>query len=135
MVGLGPVASAAYAISDFIPPLVVFIVYRGFLANRGIDPLWRDLTDKEVAGVKTKRVTAWILFIAINGLILNAISAELGVGIENYLGLIPSGAYWGWWAGWFFGDLLAMIIITPVLVKGLTKLVERQGLINGGWIT
>jgi len=135
MVGLGPVASAAYAISDFIPPLVVFIVYRGLLANRGIDPLWRDLTDKEVAGVKTKRVTAWILFIALNGLILNAISAELGVGIENYLGLIPSGAFWGWWAGWFFGDLLAMIIITPVLVKGLTKLVERQGLINGGWIT
>jgi integral membrane sensor domain MASE1 len=135
MVGLGPVASGAYAISDLIPPLIAFIVYRGLLANRGIDSLWRDLTDKEVAGFKTNRVAAWALFIAINGVIINAVSAELGVGIENYLGLIPPGAFWGWWAGWFFGDLLAMIIITPVLVKGLTNLVERQGLINGGWIT
>jgi len=28
-----------------------------------------------------------------------------------------------------------MVIITPVLVKGLTGLVERQGLINYGWVT
>lgn len=145
MVGLGIVPSLAYSISDFIPPLFAFIIWRGLLAKQGFDPLWRDLTDKEVAGVKTKRVSAWIWFILINGIILNAISAEVGVGIEFKMGLLPTGSvtvlgasipvFWGWWLGWFFGDLLAMIIITPVLVKGLTNLVERQGLVNHGWIT
>ncbi|MGD0204592.1 MAG: hypothetical protein ABSC20_11915 [Candidatus Bathyarchaeia archaeon] len=135
MVGLGVVPSLAYSISDFIPPLIAFIIYRGLLSKQGFDPLWRDLTDKEVGGVKTKRIGAWFWFILINGLILNAISAELGIGIQYQLGLIPGNAYWVWWAGWFVGDLLAMVIITPVLVKGLTNLVERQGLVNHGWIT
>ena len=63
------------------------------------------------------------------------VSAELGIGIQNTMGLVPSGLFWYYWAGWFVGDLLAMVIITPVLVKGLTNLVERQGLINDGWVT
>jgi len=135
MVGLGVVPSLAYAVSDFVPPLVAFLVYRGLLANRGFDPLWRDLTDKQVAGFKTKRGWAWFWFVLINGVILNAVSAELGVGIQSAMGLVPSDAFVYWWAGWFVGDLLAMVVITPVLVKGLTSLVERQGLVNHGWIT
>ncbi|MGO8806235.1 MAG: hypothetical protein ACLQO7_06465 [Candidatus Bathyarchaeia archaeon] len=135
MVGLGVVPSLAYSISDFIPPLVAFVVWRGVLANRGYDPLWRDLTEKEIAGVKTKRVGAWVWFVLINGVIINVVSAELGIGIQNAMGLVPSGLFWYYWGGWFVGDLLAMVIITPVLVKGLTNLVERQGLINHGWVT
>ena len=135
MVGLGVVPSLAYSVADFVPPFFAFIVYRGLLANQGFDPLWRDLTDKEVAGFKTKRVGAWFWFVLINGIILNAISAELGIGIQYQMGLVPGDAFWLWWAGWFVGDLLAMVIITPVLVKGLTNLVERQGLVNHGWVT
>ncbi len=81
-----PVPSIAYSISDFVPPLFAFVIYRGVLSKRGYDPLWRDLTDKEVAGVKTKRVGAWFWFILINGVILNVISAELGIGILYKLG-------------------------------------------------
>ena len=135
MVGLGPIPSIAYAVSDFVPPLLAFIAYRGVLAKMGFDPLWRDLTDKDIAGYKAKRGMAWFWFILLNGLIFNAISAEMGVGIQYSLGLIPTDAYWIWWWGWFLGDLLAMVIITPILVKGLTKLVERQGLVNYGWVT
>jgi integral membrane sensor domain MASE1 len=134
-VGLGVVPSILYSISDFVPPFFAFIVYRGLLANRGYDPLWRDLTDKEVAGVKTKRVGAWVLFVLINGVILNAVSAELGVGIQLWLQTVPPEAFTPFWLGWFFGDLVAMVVITPFLVKGLTALVERQGLINHGWVT
>jgi integral membrane sensor domain MASE1 len=135
MVGVGVVPSILYAISDLVPFIVMFAVYRGVLAKRGIDPLMRDLTDKEVRGTKTHRGLAWLWFIIINALVLNAISAELGIGIEYALGLVPAGAFWFWWAGWFAGDGLAMIIITPILVKGLTSLVERQGLVNYGWVT
>ncbi|MGA2682774.1 MAG: MASE1 domain-containing protein [Candidatus Bathyarchaeia archaeon] len=135
LVGTGPVPSIVYSISDLVPPLFAFVLYRGFLANRGYDPLWRDLTDKEVAGVKTKRVGAWVWFILINGVILNIISAEIGVGVLYKFGLVASNAYWPFWIGWIVGDFVAMVIITPVLVKGLTTLVERQGLVNHGWIT
>ena len=89
MVGLGVVPSLAYSISDFIPPLFAFVIWRGVLANRGFDPLWRDLTEKEIAGVKTKRVGAWFWFVLINGVVLNAISAELGVGIQYANGTCP----------------------------------------------
>jgi integral membrane sensor domain MASE1 len=135
MVGLGVVPSVLYALSDLVPFLIMFIVYRGILAKRGIDPLMRDLTDKEVRGTKTSRGKAWFWFIVINVLVLNAISAELGIGFQYWLGLVPANAFWIWWAGWFVGDGLAMIIITPILVKGLTSLVERQGLVNHGWVT
>jgi integral membrane sensor domain MASE1 len=134
-VGVPLVPSIVYAVSDLVPPLVAFIVYRGLLSQRGFDPLWRDLTDKEVAGVKTNRPMAWVWFVLINGVILNLISAELGIGIQYQMGLIPSNLFWLYWWGWFVGDLVAMVVITPVLVKGLTNLVERQGLINHGWVT
>jgi hypothetical protein len=135
MVGLGVVPSVLYATSDLVPFLLMFPIYRGLLAKRGLDPLLRDLTDKDIRGTKTHRGLAWLSFIGINGIVLNAISAELGVGIQYALGLVPTGAYWFWWWGWFLGDAVAMIIITPILVKGLTSLVERQGLVNRGWVT
>jgi integral membrane sensor domain MASE1 len=111
------------------------VLYRGLLANKGYDPLWRDLTDKEVAGVKTKRTGAWFWFVLINGVILNLISGVIGVGILWDMKIIATNAFWPWFIGWIVGDLVAMVIITPVLVKGLTSLVERQGLVNHGWIT
>ncbi len=135
MVGLGVVPSVLYAVADLVPFIFMFAIYRGVLAKRGIDPLMRDLTEKDIRGTKAKRALAWLAFIGINAVVLNAISAELGVGIEYVLGLIPSGAYWLWWWGWFAGDAVAMIIITPILIKGLTSLVERQGLVNEGWLT
>jgi integral membrane sensor domain MASE1 len=133
-VGLGPVPSLLYATGDFVPPFLAFIIYRGLLAGRGYDPLWRDLTDRSIAGFKTKRLCSWILFILINGVLLNALSAELGVGVQAWLGTVSADAFWPFWIGWFAGDLAAMIIITPLLVK-LTKFVEDHNLINHGWIT
>jgi integral membrane sensor domain MASE1 len=133
-VGLGPVTSLLYATSDFTPPFLAFIIYRGLLADRGYDPLLRDLTDRSIAGFKTKRLRSWILFILINGVLLNALSAELGVGVQAWLGTVSADVFWPFWIGWFAGDLVAMVIITPLLVK-LTKFVEGHDLINRGWIT
>ena len=135
LVGTGPVPSIVYSFGDLVPPLFAFVIYRGLLANRGYDPLWRDLTDKEVAGVKTKRGRSWFWFVLINGVILNIISAEIGVGSLYEFGLVSPGGFWPFWIGWALGDGVAMVVITPVLVKGLTSLVERQGLVNHGWIT
>jgi len=135
LVGWGPVVSVAYSVGDIVPTLFAFVLYRGLLANRGYDSLWRDLTDKEVAGVKTRRVGAWVWFLLINGVVLNLLSGLIGTYVPWAMGVIAANAFWVSFAGWTIGDLVAMVIITPVLVKGLTSLVERQGLVNRGWIT
>jgi hypothetical protein len=135
MVGLPLLPSIAYALSDLVPFLVMFALYRGVLARLGVDPLMRDLVEREIRGYRARRSAAWFWFILLNGLVLNALSAEIGVGIQYAMGLVPPDAYWFWWIGWFVGDLLAMVILTPILVKGLTSMVERYGLINHGWFT
>jgi integral membrane sensor domain MASE1 len=135
MVGLPLLPSIAYALSDLVPFLVMFAIYRGVLARLGVDPLMRDLVDSDVRGYRARKGLAWFWFIVLNGLVLNALSAEIGVGIQYAMGLVPPDAYWFWWIGWFVGDFLAMVILTPILVKGLTSMVERYGLINHGWFT
>ncbi|MFP3220125.1 MAG: hypothetical protein RXR41_03140 [Candidatus Marsarchaeota archaeon] len=135
MVGLGVVPSLAYSVADLVPPLAAFVIYRGVLSKRGIDPLFRDLVEREISGYKTNRAAAWFWFILINGVIFNFVSAELGVGIQYAMGLVPPSAFWLWWWGWAIGDLAALVLITPVIVKGLSGLVERAGLINLGRIS
>ncbi|MGC9145633.1 MAG: hypothetical protein ACP5GS_05925 [Nitrososphaeria archaeon] len=135
MVGLGVVPSVLYSISDFVTALIPFIVYRGLLAKRGIDPLFRDLVFKQIHGYPAKRKEAWAWFILIPTFISNVVGAEIGVGIQYLLGLIPPAAFWFWWWGWVISGVIPMIIFTPILVAGLTDLVERQGLINYGWIS
>lgn len=135
MVGLGVVPSVLYSVADLMTALPVFVIYRGILSKRGIDPLFRDLVDKEVDGVKAKRGQAWFWFILIPTVAVNVLGAELGVGIEYLLGLIPPGLFWFWWWGWVASGVVPMIIFTPFLVKGLTSMVTRQNLVNQGWFT
>jgi len=135
MVGVGVVPSLLSSFSVLFTSLATFIFYRGFLAKHGIDPLMRDLIDREISGYRTHRAQAWMWLILTNAVIFNFINTEIGINAEYILGLIPPSAYWFWWAGWFLGQVTALIIITPILVKGLTSLVERQGLINLGWVT
>ncbi|MEM4092860.1 MAG: hypothetical protein QW837_07445 [Conexivisphaerales archaeon] len=59
----------------------------------------------------------------------------MGVGAENLLGLIPPGAYWIFWYGWFLGNVVSTIILAPIMIRGLSGLLERQGLFNEGWFT
>jgi len=38
MVGLGVVPSLLYSVADLLTALPVFLIYRGILSRRGIDP-------------------------------------------------------------------------------------------------
>ena len=135
LVGMGIVPSLLTALSAIIATAVHFVIYRGLLAKRGYDPLWRDLVFKEIDGVKAKRAGAWAWFIIINGIIINAVSTEVGLGFSYLLGLVPPGAFWFWWAGYFVGDILPFIVLMPILVAGLSGIVTRSGLVNSGWLT
>ncbi|MEM4092732.1 MAG: hypothetical protein QW837_06785 [Conexivisphaerales archaeon] len=135
MVGLGVVPSLLYSVADLLTALPVFLIYRGILSRRGIDPLFRDLVNREVEGVKTKRHEAWFWFILIPTVLVNVLGAQVGVGIEYWLGLIPPSLYWYWWWGWVASGVFPMLIFTPILVKGLSEIIIRSNLVNEGWLT
>jgi len=65
-----------------------------------------------------------------DALVLNAVGAELGGGIDYALGLIAAVACWFCWLGWSVDSFVAPVVITSILVIGLTSLDERQGLVN-----
>ncbi len=135
LVGVGVVPSLLSSFSVLFTALATFIFYRGFLSKHGIDPLMRDLTDGEISGYKTHRGQAWMWMILTNAVIFNLINTEIGINAEYVLGLIPPSAYWFWWAGWFLGQVISLIILMPIIVKGVSKVVERQGLVNIGWLS
>jgi hypothetical protein len=135
LVGVGLAPSAAYTLATFPTLIPMFVVYRGYLSKHGVDPLFRDLTDKEVEGVKTHRARAWFYFIVINLVILSFVNAYLSIGIEYLFGLIPPGVFWFWIWGFIIGNLIPSVILMPILVRGLSSLVTRQGLVNYGWLS
>jgi len=67
--------------------------------------------------------------------VFNILGAFIYVGLFVYMGLIPAGAYWVWWLGWVAGDVIPLTVITPLLIKSLTPMIERSGLINLGWLS
>jgi len=135
LIGMGVIPAIIYSFGNLVPYALAFIVYRGFLSKIGIDPLFRDLTASEIQGYKTHRAAAWGWFILINLVIGALLSTQLGVGAEYMLGLVPAEAYWFWWWGWYVSAVLATAILVPIVVRGLSSVVERQGLINEGWVT
>ncbi len=135
LVGSGLVPALVGSVADFVVPLIVFIIYRGFLSKRGLDPFLRDLVYDHIGDYKTKRVQAWIWFIFLVVVIYGILAAELGVYPLYVLGFVPPSAYWIFWYGYIVGNVVATILLVPIIVKGLSAIVERQGLLNEGWIT
>jgi len=135
MLGTGLVPNLLGSLPNLIGPLAAFVIWRGILSRRGLDPLMRDLTEKEIRGFKTKRAEQWFWHLLLNVGVFNILGAFIYVGLFVYMGLIPAGAYWVWWLGWVAGDVIPLTVITPLLIKSLTPMIERSGLINLGWLS
>ncbi len=135
LLGTGLIPNLLGSLPNLIGPLAAFVIWRGFLAKRGLDPLMRDLTEKEVQGVPARTKEQWFWHILINVGIFNVAGAFMYVSLFVAMGLIPAGAYWIWWAGWVAGDVIPLTVILPLLTKTLSPMVERSGLVNLGWLS
>ncbi|MGC8558721.1 MAG: MASE1 domain-containing protein [Nitrososphaeria archaeon] len=131
--GLGILPSLVYSATYLIASMIPFLVYRGLLRKRGIDPFFRDLIYSNIGACKTKRKEAWLWFISIVVILVNLVGAIIGVGIEYGMGFVPSQVYWLWWFGWVVSGLVPMLLVTPVVMIGFTRVLEDTNMLNRGW--
>jgi integral membrane sensor domain MASE1 len=114
-----------FSFVDWFQLGIPMLAYRG-LANRfGVDPMGKD--------VYTAR---GIIFFVVFGVILpNAAGALYGITILSVGGLVPPEAFWPGVIGWWVGNMIVSIIIAPILLRGLSPVVERYGLTSFGLLT
>ncbi|MEM0094666.1 MAG: hypothetical protein QXF41_00720 [Candidatus Micrarchaeaceae archaeon] len=125
LTGLPIIPSLAFSLGDFLPALLIFLLYRGYLAKHNVDPLGRDILSNKVAA-------AWFIFWVVG--ITNIIGGMWGVWVLVQLNFVPANAYWLGAGLWILGDAI-VLIIAPFLSKYLTPIVERYGLVNQGWFS
>ncbi|MEM3482354.1 MAG: hypothetical protein QW246_05005 [Thermoplasmata archaeon] len=125
LTGLPLIPSLAFSVGDFVPALLVLLLYRGYLNRIGIDPLGRDI-------LSNKKALFWFIFWVMG--ITNIFGGLWGVWVLVWLGFVPPNAYWLGASLWIIGDAI-VLIIAPFLSRALTPIVERYGLVAKGLIS
>ncbi|OGO67699.1 MAG: hypothetical protein A2Z49_03210 [Chloroflexi bacterium RBG_19FT_COMBO_56_12] len=110
---------------DFFQFGIPLIAYRLLAPRFGLDQLGRDVYT----------LKGFIFFVLTSVLPNNGIGALVGVGILTVGGLIPADAYWPSVITWWIGNSIVSIVIAPILLRGLSSVVERLGLTVHGVIT
>ena len=125
LTGLPILPALGFSIGDFIPAILIFLLYRGYLIKRDVDPFGRDILSKP-------KSAAWFVFWVMG--ITNVIGGLWGVWILTVLGFVPLHAYWFGASLWIIGDAIVLLMM-PFMSKYLTPIVERYGLLTKGWIS
>ena len=110
---------------DFIQFGIPLLAYRALAHRFGVDPLARD--------VYTRRGFVFFLLTAV--IPNNLLGALMGVSILTWGGLIPSNAFIPSVTTWWIGNMIVNIVIAPILLRGLSSVVERLGLTSHGLLT
>ncbi len=128
-----PIAQASVlSLIYLITPIVSLLFYRSLSKKLNVDPLLRDLVSSEAEGVKKSRFRAWVIFVILVALALNALQSYLGsiylvsLDIINY----RDGVFW--FNVWTFTNFISLIVIMPILVKGLSEVLDEFKLVNYG---
>ncbi|MHB8135952.1 MAG: hypothetical protein ACYDH1_17215 [Anaerolineaceae bacterium] len=125
LTGTPVLVALPFGFVDFFQFGIPLVAYRLLAPKFGLDQLGRD--------VYTKKGFLFFLLCAV--IPNNGIGAFLGVGILTLGGLIPSEAYLPSVIAWWLGNSIVTIVIAPILLRGLSSVVERLGLTMHGVIT
>ncbi len=110
---------------DFFQFGIPLLAYRLLAPRFGLDPLGRDVYT----------LKGFIFFVLTSVIPNNGIGALVGVGILTAGGLIPPDAFWPSVLAWWIGNSIITIVIAPILLRGLSPVVERLGLTIHGLFT
>ncbi len=114
-----------FSFVDWFQLGIPMLAYRG-LANRfGVDPMGKDIYSRK----------GFVFFLVFGAILPNAVGALYGVTILWANQLVPPDAYWLTVFGWWLGNVVVSIIIAPILLTGLSSVVERYGLTSHGLLT
>jgi len=125
LVGTPILVAIPFGFGDFFQMGIPFFAYRLLAPRFGLDQLGRD--------VYTRKGFLFFLLTAV--LPNNLIGALYGVWILILGGLIPVEAFWPSVIAWWFGNCVVTVVIAPIIMRGLSSVVERLGLTIHGIIT
>ncbi len=125
LVGVPLLVVIPFAFVDWIQLGIPMLAYRTLAARFGVDPMGKDVyTGKG------------ILFFLVFGVILpNALGAFYGLTVLRAGGLVPPDAFWPGVIGWWVGNMIVSLVIAPILLRGLSPVMERYGLTSHGLVT
>jgi hypothetical protein len=110
---------------DFLQFGIPLLAYRLLAPRFGVDQLGRDVYT----------LKGFLFFVLTSVIPNNGLGALLGVAILTAGGLIPQDAFLPSVGAWWLGNMIISIIIAPILLRGLSSVVERMGLTVRGVIT
>ena len=125
LTGIPLLLAIPFAFVDWFQLGIPMLAYRG-LANRfGVDPMGKDVYSAR----------GFAFFAVFGAIIPNAVGALYGITILATGGLVPMDAFWPGVIAWWVGNMIVSIIIAPILLAGLSPVVERYGLTSQGLLT
>lgn len=114
-----------FALVDVIQFGVPLLAYRGLAGRFGVDPVGKDVYS----------VRGFLFFLVSGVVVPNGLGALYGIAVLSAGGLVPPDAFWPGVIGWWVGNMLVTAIVAPILLRGLTPVIERYGLTSYGLIT
>jgi hypothetical protein len=123
--GLPLPVSVFFGIGDIILFGSLHLLYRGLAPRFGVDPIARD--------VFTGR--GFLYFWIIAAIVPHILCAMYSIGLLYLVGFVPQDLIVVTFFGFWISNMFLVIIISPILLKLLTPVVERQGLTSYGWWT
>jgi hypothetical protein len=123
--GLPFLVALPFAAVDIIQFGIPLLGYRLLASRFGVHPLGKDIyTGKG------------FLFFLVFGVILpNGLGALYGVTVLRMVGFVPPEAWGLAVIGWWVGNMVISAIIAPILLRTVTPIIERYGLVCHGCIT
>ena len=114
-----------FSFVDWLQLGIPMLAYRALAYRFGVDPMGKDVYS----------LRGFIFFLVFGVALPNAAGALYGIAILSAGGLVPPDAFWPGVIGWWVGNVIVSIIIAPILLRGLSSVIERYGLTSYGLIT
>jgi integral membrane sensor domain MASE1 len=123
--GLPVLVALPFGLVDVIQFGVPLLSYRLLAARFGLNPLGQDVYT----------VKGFLFFFVFGGLIPNGLGAVYGITILLVVGFVPQEAWGLAVLGWWVGNVIVCVIVTPILLSTVTPIIQRFGLATHGCIT
>lgn len=103
----------------------LLIVYRLLAPRIGVNPVGRDIFKPE----------GFVFYLVVVVILIQLLSALIGNATLYAFGFVPADALPLSISSWWIGNMIAAVVIVPIILGTLTPVVERLGLTVHGIIT
>lgn len=125
LAGVPLLISIPFGFTDWIQFGIPLLAYRTLAPRFGLDPVGKD--------VFTVKGFLFLLIFCVA--LPNLFGSIYGISVLVLGGLIPPEAFLVAQMGWYITNMIVIVIITPILLRGVSPIMERYGLTIRGIIS